>query len=133
MFIAIDDKDPRPIYAQIAFQIKEQVVSGALGPDDELPSVRELATSLGINLHTVHRAYRMLRDDGVIQLRLGKRARVAAPRRRPASRKEIESRLAGRLNELITEAFHMSLSPEDFKRLVERLLESRKESRRERK
>jgi GntR family transcriptional regulator len=127
MLVSIDETDPRPIYAQLVAQIKEQVVSGTLRPGQELPSVRELAMSLGINLHTVHRAYQKLRDEGVIQLRLGRRARVAALRKKPASRQEIELRLTGRLNELITEAFHLGLSAADFKRLVEGLLKARKE------
>ena len=131
MLISIDETDPRPLYAQLVAQIKEQVVTGALSPGQELPSVRELATNLGINLHTVHRAYQKLRDEGVIQLRLGRRARVAALRKKPANRQEVELRLTGRLNELITEAFHLGLSAADFKRLVEGLLKARKESRRE--
>jgi DNA-binding transcriptional regulator YhcF (GntR family) len=131
MLISIDESDPRPIYAQLVSQIKEQVVSGALNPGQELPSVRELAVSLGINLHTVHRAYQRLRDEGVIQLRLGRRARVAAVRKKRASRKEVESRLVGRLNELITEAFHLGLSADEFQRLVDSVLKSRKKPRRE--
>ena len=56
MLIYIDEDDSRPIYLQIMFQIKEQIRDGELKPGDELPSVRELADSLGINLHTVHHA-----------------------------------------------------------------------------
>jgi GntR family transcriptional regulator len=130
MLISIDESDPRPIYRQLVGTIKEQVVSGALSPGEELPSVRELAVSLGINLHTVHRAYQMLRDEGVIQLRLGRRARVSAARKKPAGRKEVESRLAGRLNDLITEAFHLGMTPDQFRRLVDGLLRSRKKPRR---
>lgn len=107
-------------------------MSGALSPGQELPSVRELSTSLGINLHTVHRAYQKLRDEGVIQLRLGRRAKVAAFRKTPAGREEVESRLTAQLNELITEAFHMGLSMGDFKQLVDGLLKARKQPRRDR-
>jgi GntR family transcriptional regulator len=131
MLVAIDETDRRPIYMQIVAQIKEQVMSGALSPGQELPSVRELSTSLGINLHTVHRAYQKLRDEGVVQLRLGRRAKVAALRKTPAGREEIESRLTVRLNELITEAFHLGLTPADFKRLVDELLKVRKKPRRD--
>jgi GntR family transcriptional regulator len=132
MLISVDEADHRPIYAQLVVQIKEQIMCGALSPGEELPSVRELATSLGINLHTVHRAYQKLRDEGVIQLRLGRRAKVAALRRTPAGGEEIESRLTVRLNELITEAFHLGLTPADFKRLVDGLLKNRKKPRRDR-
>ncbi len=130
MLVYIDETDSRPIYSQLVAQIKEQIMSGALSPGDELPSVRELSTSLGVNLHTVHRAYQKLRDEGVIQLRLGRRAKVAALRKTPAGREEVASRLNVRLNELITEAFHLGLSVDDFKRLVDGLLKARKQPRR---
>jgi hypothetical protein len=64
----------------------------------------------------------VLRDDGVILLRMGRRPRVAALRERPAGRQEVQERLAGRLKELITEAFHLGLSERDFKLLVDELL-----------
>jgi DNA-binding transcriptional regulator YhcF (GntR family) len=131
MLVAVDEGDPRPLYAQLVTQIKEQIMSGELSPGEELPSVRELSTSLGINLHTVHRAYQKLRDEGVIQLRLGRRAKVAALRETPAGREEIESRLTVRLNELITEAFHLGLTPADFKRLVDGLLKAGRKPRRD--
>ena len=125
MLISIDDRDTRPIYVQLVSQIKDQIRSGELKPGDELPSVRELAESLGVNLHTVHRAYQKLRDQGIIYLRLGRRARVAKLREVPASRDEVDSVLAGRLNELITEAFHLGLSSSDFRELVDELLETK--------
>ena len=52
MLLSINEKDSRPIYLQIIGQIKEQVSNGTLKSGDELPSVRELANSLGINMHT---------------------------------------------------------------------------------
>jgi len=62
MFLSINQHDNRPLYLQIIIQIKEQVGNGTLKPGDELPSVREVADSLGINLHTVRSAYLKLRD-----------------------------------------------------------------------
>lgn len=127
MIVSIDEGDSRPIYVQIMAQIKEQIRTGILKPGDELPSVRELAASLGINLHTVHRAYQKLRDQGIIYLRLGQRARIAKPRELPVNQEEVESLLTGRLNELITEAFHLGLSPKDFRKLVDGLLKEQEE------
>jgi GntR family transcriptional regulator len=48
MILSIDENDNRPIYQQITGQIKEQVSRGILQPGTELPSVRDLAESLGI-------------------------------------------------------------------------------------
>lgn len=123
MLISIDSQDQRPIYEQILQQIKDQVRTGALLPGDELPSVRELGESLRVNLHTVHRAYQILRDQGIIHLRLGQRARIASPRTRPASPETVETMLTSKLRGLITEAYHLGLSKEDFKKMVEELLQ----------
>ena len=130
VLVHVDDQDPRPIYGQLVAQIKEQVASGALSPGEELPSVRDLAESLGINLHTVHRAYQKLRDDKVITLRLGRRAKVSEPRTNRASREEIDSRLTAGLAELVTEAVHLGLSRSEFRALVDRLVESKMKPRR---
>lgn len=128
MLISVDERDPRPIYEQIVGQVKEQVRTGELRPGDELPSVRELGESLGINLHTVHRAYQKLRDQGVINLRLGQRARIASLRTRPASPETVERELTSKLRELITEAYHLGLTQAEFRQLVDSLLQE-KESR----
>ncbi|MFQ5524969.1 MAG: GntR family transcriptional regulator [Thermoanaerobaculia bacterium] len=125
MLIALDEQDSRPIYSQIALRIKEQIARGLLSVGTELPSVRVLAASLDINFHTVHRAYQKLREEGVISLRLGRRATVTAPPARAASDEKIEARLTRGLDELITEAAHLGLSPTDFRALVDRLLQSR--------
>jgi len=77
MLLSINDQDPRPVYVQIVNQIKEQIQRGILKPGDELPSVRELSESLGINLHTVRRAYVVLRDQKLLVFRLGQQAKVA--------------------------------------------------------
>ena len=125
MLISVNERDPRPIYQQIGAQIKEQIRVGALKPKDELPSVRELAQALGINLHTVHQAYRKLSDEGVITLRLGRRASIAPPRREPVSRGRAKELLGPRLSEIISDAYHLGLSPADFRRLVGELLSTR--------
>jgi len=52
MWISIDTQNSRPIYLQIIYQIKQQIRQGTLKPGDELPSVRELAQILGVNMHT---------------------------------------------------------------------------------
>lgn len=126
MLLSINEEDSRPIYLQIIGQVKEQVSSGSLHPGEELPSVRELADSLGINMHTVRNAYLKLRDQGIINLRLGRKARIA---RRPMT---IHTVAAGvditeRLKELIIDALLAGLSPESFRELVNQQLKKRNE------
>jgi GntR family transcriptional regulator len=126
MFITIDNNDPRPVYIQIAAAIKEQIQQGMLQPGDELPSVRDLARDLDINLHTARHAYQLLREQGVVLLRLGSRARIASLREAPADRSEIERKVAPRLRELVTDAFHLGITPQQFRQLVNEVISENK-------
>jgi GntR family transcriptional regulator len=71
-----------PIYLQLMEQVKHAVETGALRPGDQLPGIRPLAEELVINPNTVAKAYRELEHGGVIELRHGAGAFVAA-RSRP--------------------------------------------------
>jgi GntR family transcriptional regulator len=122
MLLSINEKDSRPIYLQIIGQVKEQVSSGSLRPGDELPSVRELADSLGINMHTVRSAYLKLRDQGIINLRLGRKARIAH-RQTADNTTTAGVNIRERLKELIVDALLAGLSPDNFRELVNHQLE----------
>jgi GntR family transcriptional regulator len=127
MWLSIDERDNRPIYLQIIHQVKEQVRSGALKPGDELPSVRELADSLNINLHTVRSAYLKLRDQGIINLRLGRRATISRLPLLPAGGEsgEVEAGdLEKQMQELVTDALLKGLSRDAIRRMLERHLKN---------
>ncbi|MEG1593424.1 MAG: GntR family transcriptional regulator [Oscillibacter sp.] len=64
--ISLNYRDSRPIYEQIRDELRKLIVTGALGPDDKLPSVRALATQLAINPNTIQRAYNELESEGYI-------------------------------------------------------------------
>ena len=70
-----------PIYLQLMEQVKHAIETGALRPGDQLPGIRPLAEELVINPNTVAKAYRELEHDGVIELRHGAGAFVAATAR----------------------------------------------------
>ena len=70
--IHLDYRDARPIYAQIADNLRSQISAGVLQCDDRLPSVRELAAELAINPNTIQRAYRELELQGFIATVPGK-------------------------------------------------------------
>lgn len=69
MEISIDLNGSEPVFAQLIGQIKAAVQSGALGPGDALPSIRQLATDLELNSKTVAKAYRLLERDSVVETR----------------------------------------------------------------
>jgi len=67
-----------PIYLQLMEQVKHAIETGALRPGEQLPGIRPLAEELVINPNTVAKAYRELEHEGVIELRHGAGAFVAA-------------------------------------------------------
>ena len=69
MKISIDMDDPAPPFAQLIAQVKTAVQRGRLRPGQPLPSIRQLANDLALNLKTVAKAYRLLERDAVIQTR----------------------------------------------------------------
>lgn len=66
MMIEIDFDSEVPIYTQLVCQIKKGIALGSLAPGEPLPSVRNLASDIGINLHTVNKAYKQLVGEGVV-------------------------------------------------------------------
>jgi GntR family transcriptional regulator len=77
VLITIDAGDPRPIYVQIMDEIKRALVLSTVGPDDALPSVRQLAAELRVNPNTVQQAYRELERNGLVYVRRGQGTFVA--------------------------------------------------------
>jgi GntR family transcriptional regulator len=67
-----------PIYLQLMEQVKHGIETGALRPGEQLPGIRPLAEELVINPNTVAKAYRELEHEGIIELRHGAGAFVAA-------------------------------------------------------
>ncbi len=72
MDLRLDPDSAEPIYLQIVHAIKYQVAAGRLKPGEQLPTVRELATTLRINPNTVARAYEQLDGDHVITTQQGR-------------------------------------------------------------
>ena len=77
--IIISNSSGKPIYEQIADQVKEQIMAGALAAGDALPSMRLLAKELRISVITTKRAYDELEAQGLINTVAGKGCFVAEP------------------------------------------------------
>ncbi|MFH2002749.1 MAG: GntR family transcriptional regulator [Planctomycetota bacterium] len=69
MNIEINTNSPVPLYHQIAEAISYRIATGRLMPGDGLPSVRDLAARLNVNMHTVRRAYQVLSEQGLVESR----------------------------------------------------------------
>lgn len=70
----MDTESDAPLFAQIAASVRADAAAGRLQPGDRLPAAREIAGALGVNVHTVLRAYQDLRDEGLLELRRGRGA-----------------------------------------------------------
>lgn len=102
MVITVDKLSDAPLYLQLRDSVIAGIAAGELRPGDALPSVRSLAEDLGINLHTVNKAYATLRDEGYVIL-LGRRgAYVADAPSDPAAGMD-EAALEAALAKLATE------------------------------
>ncbi|WP_326569322.1 GntR family transcriptional regulator [Amycolatopsis rhabdoformis] len=66
MILDVDLTSETPIYQQIRDRVVEGIAAGELADGDPLPSTRQLAVDLGINFHTVNKAYGQLRREGLL-------------------------------------------------------------------
>ena len=78
MLLEINTLSPLPIYEQLRNQIVQGIAAGQLSPGEGLPSVRRLAADLGINFHTVNKAYTNLAEEGYIAIDRRRGALVSA-------------------------------------------------------
>ncbi len=111
MLIRIDAESSRPLFEQVASSVRGDILAGRLVPGDRLPSAREVADALDINLHTVLRAYQQLRDEALIDLRRGRGAVVSASAAPLAE-------LADEVAALVRRASSLGISPATLAALV---------------
>lgn len=69
MLLRVDADLPLPVYEQIRTQVARLAVSGQTAAGTRLPTIRQLASDLGLSKGTVERAYELLKDDGVVERR----------------------------------------------------------------
>jgi len=76
MLLRIDPSSPVPLFEQLAAGVRGAVATGQVAPGDRLPAARTLAHDIGVDMHTVLRAYGKLREEGLLDLRRGRGAVV---------------------------------------------------------
>lgn len=111
MDIILSNSSGKPIYEQIADQVKEQILSGTLSAGDALPSMRVLAKELRISVITTKRAYEELERDGFLDNVPGKGCFVAPQNRellREAQLRRVEDVLAQAVDEARKGGFSLS-------------------------
>jgi GntR family transcriptional regulator len=108
-----------PLYLQLVEQVKHAVETGAMRPGEQLPAIRSVAESLVINPNTVAKAYRELEHEGIVELRQGAGAFIAASahtrRTAPATLRAAQRVVADTIERLRGNG----VSDEEIRRLVE--------------
>lgn len=109
----IDTSDHRPVYRQIADEVRRCISVGVLKPDEPLPAVRKLADELKVNANTVQHAYRVLEQEGVVQVRRGRGTFIAPQPREPSRARQ--SQIARQIAErMLREGFRHGLLASDL-------------------
>src|SRR5918912_2783630 len=101
MYIGVDEGDRRPIYRQVADEIRALIARGELREGAALPPVRQVAADLGVNLNTVATAYRELQREGLIHVRHGSGAVVASSTAQEKTDDELRKPLRAALTQLV--------------------------------
>jgi GntR family transcriptional regulator len=97
MYITIDGADVRPVYLQVADEIKALIACGELQAGVSLPPVRQVAADLGVNLNTIAAAYRKLQKEGLVRVRHGSGVVVTSRTVDQRSESELRKPLRGAL------------------------------------
>ena len=79
--LTIDHSLEKPVYKQIADQVRRHIASGAISPGTVLPPVRQLAVDLRVNLNTIARAYRLLGEENFLIISTSAFNRIKASNR----------------------------------------------------
>lgn len=114
MILTVDPASETPIYQQIRDQIVVAIGSGRLTAGSPLPSTRQLAVDLGINFHTVNKAYDLLRQEGLLRLSRGSGAVVLRDGRSGQAERGYERAWRVRLRTLLAEAVAQGVSADSI-------------------
>ena len=119
MLIEIDFNSSEAIYVQLQNQIIMGIATDMIREGDTLPSVRQLADTVGINMHTVNKAYSILRQEGFIQLDRRRGAVVAID----ADKAQAMLKLREKLAILLAKGCYKNIGREDVHALVDEIFD----------
>ena len=116
-----------PIYRQLLEQLRRLVAGGQLQAGDEMPSVRELASALGVNPMTVSKAFSLMEAQGLLERRRGMGMVVASANAGASSHDSRLELLRPGLQRIAQEARQLELQPLAVVALLQTLMESPQE------
>jgi DNA-binding transcriptional regulator YhcF (GntR family) len=119
MFIEIDFNSDEAIYMQLRNQIILGIAMSRYKEGDSLPSVRQLADTIGINMHTVNKAYAVLKQEGYVKIDRRKGVVIAVDMDKLRAMTELESDL----KILLAKASCRNISREEIHDLIDEIYE----------
>jgi GntR family transcriptional regulator len=124
--VSLDLGSPTPAYRQIANDLRRHLVEGQLKPGDLLPPIRQLALDLGVHFNTVAIAYRMLADEGWLELKRRRGAAVIA-RNTPRSMDRTRvDQLLQQLSHIAAELRSAGMTPRQIASALQRIAQGAK-------
>ena len=119
--VSVNLESPIPAYRQIAHELRRHLVEERLKPGDLLPPVRQLAVDLGVHFNTVALAYRLLADEGWLELKRRRGAAVLARNApRAVDRRQVDH-LLRQLGQIAAELRSVGMSSRQISSALRRL------------
>lgn len=114
MIVTIDFNSDEALYIQLRNQIILSIAMSEIREGDNLPSVRELAENIGINMHTVNKAYTILKQEGYVKLDRRKGAVIAVNCNKEHALMELKEQM----RVILAQAMCKNISVEEVHRIV---------------
>jgi GntR family transcriptional regulator len=122
MIFQVDFQAGKPVYLQLADQVRYAAASGKLRPGDPLPSLRPLAEELRINRNTIAKAYAELEGQGIIETVHGK-GYFLKQNHSPFTQQVRQNLLLREIDEAVVMAHHLQVDRQKFLKLVNERLD----------
>ena len=119
MIVEIDFNSDEALYLQLCNQIIMGIASSRFREGDSLPSVRQMADTIGINMHTVNKAYSILRQEGYLKLDRRRGAVIAVDTDRMRMLEELKKEL----QIILAKSSCKNISKEEIHELIEEIYE----------
>lgn len=119
LYIQIDFNSDEALYMQLRNQIIYGIATDSIKEGDTLPSVRQLADTIGINMHTVNKAYAVLRQEGFVKLDRRKGAVIALD----IDKLQAMEDLTAEMNVVLAKAICKNVTREEIHRIVDQVLD----------
>lgn len=117
MLIEIDFQSEEAIYMQLRNQIILGIATSMIQEGDPLPSVRQLADDIGINMHTVNKAYSVLRQEGFVTIDRRRGAVIALD----ANKREAAEEMRQRLQVVLAKGICKNISRQEVHEMVDEI------------